>query len=449
MKVCVNSQTPFLRFVLNYSELLDKYGQLDDPVELSTLEQGSDYNYSPGGVTAMVYPLLKKMTESGGVESAVWVSLGVNYPPRVKDGNILLSHVELDEGSLKGYTNFKEALWRSLHGLPTGELNAADYQAYTKYNWLNAERLLHYVGAVDVFFIQDFQQLLTGQLIGPSAPAVLRWHVPMQPQFLDPRMRKFILKAMEGFDSVIVSTRRDMEALVSSAYHGHAYQVYPYIDESKWSQPSKNVAQSVRDSLGLKEDETLLLHVARMDPIKSQDVAIRALARIKNRNQKVKLALVGNGSFSSSSRGGLGYGKAKNWRTGLEALCRELGVADSVMFLGYQDDERVKALYSIACAVLLTSKIEGFGITVLEAWQNHKPVIVSSGAGASELVVDGSNGYVFRAGDDLQLAEKIELTLSSDVQKLGDFGYETSRACTLNLSMDRVKTILEETVSSF
>lgn len=449
MKICVNSQTPFLKFMLNYEELLDKYSQLSDPVELSDLELGSDYTYSPGGVTAMVYPLLRQMTSSGSVEEATWVSLGVNYPPRVRDGKILLSHVELEERFLRSYTNFKEALWRSLHGINDFKVNSEEYHAYTCYNWVNAERLLEYVNDTDVFFIQDFQQLLTGQLIGPSAPAVLRWHVPFQPKFLNERMRKFVLKAVEGFDAMIVSTRRDLEALIQCSYHGRAYQVYPYIDSSKWSTPPQSTVQKVSDKLRLRPGDTLLLLVARMDSIKSQDVAIKGVSRLRDRFPNLRLALVGNGSFSSSSRGGLGYGKAKNWRSYLERLAGELGASDRVHFLGYQTDEEVRALYALCHSVLLTSRIEGFGITVLEAWQNKKPVIVSTGAGASELVSEGANGYTFRPDNDAELADKITLALSSDSDKMGAFGYEISANYSIQASAEKVKSILEETMASF
>jgi hypothetical protein len=57
IRICINSQTPFLRFKLSYSELVEKYGILDDPLDIRMLEEGVDYDFSPGGVTAMVTPL--------------------------------------------------------------------------------------------------------------------------------------------------------------------------------------------------------------------------------------------------------------------------------------------------------------------------------------------------------------------------------------------------------
>src|SRR5579875_2726874 len=118
MRVCINSQTPFIKFKLSYEDLLRKYGSIPYPIDIEQLVEGEDYEYSPGGVTAMIYPLLERMKTLGIID---------------------------------------------------------------KVNWLNSEELLRHISDSDVFYVQDFQLILTGHMIGPSAPAVLRWHVPFKP----------------------------------------------------------------------------------------------------------------------------------------------------------------------------------------------------------------------------------------------------------------------------
>lgn len=66
MDICINSQTPLIRFKLQYTELVEKYGDLPDPVPLDMLIEGEDYEMSPGGVTKIVYPLLNRMFEKVG-----------------------------------------------------------------------------------------------------------------------------------------------------------------------------------------------------------------------------------------------------------------------------------------------------------------------------------------------------------------------------------------------
>jgi glycosyltransferase involved in cell wall biosynthesis len=449
MKICVNSQTPFIRFKLRYDELLEKYGSLSDPINIKELEEGVDYDYSPGGVTATIYPSVKKLMQQGFLTNVVWVSLGVNYPPRVITDGILISHVEIGERDLREYTTFKEGLWSEIHGLGNPGFTLNGFRAYARYNWANAERMFDHISDTDVFYVQDFQQLLTGSLIGPPAPAVLRWHIPYSPDNMGPFTRRFVVRTMEGFDVVVVSTRRDLEGLIRSEYRGKAYQLYPYIDPDDWAQqPGSDATDRLVENVKLKKDEDLVLVVARMDRIKSQDVAIRATAEVLKR-RKVKLVLIGNGSFSSSKRGGLGHGKGASWRAELEQMVRDLKLEESVTFLGHASREELKAAYNLSSVVLLTSRLEGFGITVLEGWMHRKPVVVSTGAGVSELVVNGSNGYTFPSGDADSAAEALMKALGADADKLGDYGYETSKQCHIDVAIKREKEILEEASKAF
>ncbi|MER3448044.1 MAG: hypothetical protein C4291_14985, partial [Candidatus Dadabacteria bacterium] len=54
--------------------MLDKYVSLPEPINIEELAEGQDYDYSPGGVTAMVYPLVVKMRELGMLKKLIWVS---------------------------------------------------------------------------------------------------------------------------------------------------------------------------------------------------------------------------------------------------------------------------------------------------------------------------------------------------------------------------------------
>lgn len=446
LKICINTQTPPVRFMLSEPELTRKYGKLEDPLRLSKLVRGVDYDYSPGGVTASVPSLVERMMSDGFIRDPVWISLGINYPSRALLGRMTISHLELDVKGLKEYSTFKETLWQLIHGLGDAKFSSGEYLGYVRYNWANADALLRRVDDVDAYFIQDFQLLLTGQLIGVSAPAVLRWHVPFRPENLG-RLRRFILKAIEGFDSVVVSTRRDLEGLIRTSYHGHAHQIYPNIDPAQWPRVPDSATDRLRARIGLKEDQEMLLMVARMDPIKSQDVAIRALARLKSK--RPKLLFIGNGSFSSSKSGGIGHNKAALWQKKLQILAKDLKVSDQVVFLGHATDEELKSAYALSSATLLPSAIEGFGLTTVESWVNKKPVVVSKGAGASELVVEGSNGFTFEPGDDATMADGILKSLGTMNEKLGENGFETAKQCFVGEASEKVRSVLEQAMAGY
>ncbi len=451
LRLCVNSQTPFLKFLISYSELLERYGRLPNPVDISDLEEQVDYQYSPGGVTAMVYPLLKRMQSKGLLQDPIWVSLGSNAPEAVLIDHIRLFHVQLPENDLRRYANFKESIWNEIHRVGKFEINPEEYEAFIRYNWLSAQIMLKLLRDIDLYFIHDFQQLLTGGLIGPSAPAILQWHIPFRLDAVSPKLKTFVLKNIEGFDSVIVSTRRDLEGLINAGYRGRAYQIYPYIDRTVWTQPSEQIIQETKEAIGMRENDVLLLTVARMDPIKGQDVAIRALSQIVKSNPNVKYLLIGNGSFSGSSKGGLAHPKSRTWRETLSVLSKELKLEKNVIFAGYRDLNFVRAAYSIATATIVPSRAEGFALTTIESWMYKKPAIVSSGAGSSELVIDGLNGYTFQTGNDKQLAERIKKIISSPEEstKMGERGYDSTSYADVDRSMSSLAHVFEETLHYF
>ena len=71
---------------------------------------------------------------------------------------------------------------------------------------------------------------------------------------------------------------------------------------------------------------------------------------------------------------------------------------------------------------LVPSSWDVFNFTAAEAMASARPTIVSTGAGASELIVDGENGFLFAAEDAAGLAETIERVLSASPARLAEIG---------------------------
>jgi glycosyltransferase involved in cell wall biosynthesis len=70
------------------------------------------------------------------------------------------------------------------------------------------------------------------------------------------------------------------------------------------------------------------------------------------------------------------------------------GLRESVRFLGRVPPPDMPDIYSAADAVILPSRQDAWGQSVLEALAVERVVIVSELAGAHEIVVNGENGYV-------------------------------------------------------
>jgi hypothetical protein len=71
---------------------------------------------------------------------------------------------------------------------------------------------------------------------------------------------------------------------------------------------------------------------------------------------------------------------------------------------------------------LVPSTWDVFNFTVVEGMASARPTIVSTGAGACDLVVDGENGFIFTSENANDLASCIERVLSSTHDRLNEIG---------------------------
>lgn len=438
MKICVNTQTPLLKFK-GLKEELPRSKVSTKALDVHSLEEGTDFEFTPGGVTRMVLPLLTHMMKIGAASDAHWVCLNPEGPARVRIDGITIHHVTLKRERRAGYGLAKEIIWRVFHGLtqsPQTELLwADDFVDYTYYNRVSAEliRALDSQEDFDLFYIHDFQQLPVGRMLQTLKPKVLRWHIPFDESMIPSDWSGFLSTYFNSYDAVVVSCRKYLDALKSFGYAGESFYVYPYVDQSVYDSPTRGDLAELKTRLNFRRDDKTILLVARLDPMKGHDTAIKAMPQVLAEVPNVKIVMIGNGSFSSSKQG-LGLSKSDKWVMELRKLAKSLRVEDNVVFAGYLPQRLLNAAYESCDMTILPSRKEGFGLVVVESWLYRKPTVVSSKAGIAELVVDGRNGLLFNPGDPAALADKISTVLTDArlTHKLGEDGYLTSRKCLID-----------------
>lgn len=143
-----------------------------------------------------------------------------------------------------------------------------------------------------------------------------------------------------------------------------------------------------RDYLGLPQGAWVVGNVGRLHPDKDQATLIRGFAEALPRLPAASLLVImGCGRLESS----------------LKTLAMELGVAESVRFLGQIPNGR--RYFKAFDVFALTSDHEPFGMVLLEAMAGGVPVICSDCGGAPE-VVEGV-GQVFALGDVKGLSNEL------------------------------------------
>lgn len=137
-----------------------------------------------------------------------------------------------------------------------------------------------------------------------------------------------------------------------------------------------------RDELGIPSDRFVLVTAGRLISRKAVDHLVRIMARL--RGTPAYLLVIGAGPE----------------REPLQALARQLEVADSIQFTGWVSDERKWELLRASNAYVSTSLHEGFGLVFLEAMAMGLPVIAPDHGGQVDFLTDGETGYVTAAGRD-------------------------------------------------
>lgn len=121
-----------------------------------------------------------------------------------------------------------------------------------------------------------------------------------------------------------------------------------------------------------------ILFVGRLSYGKGVDLLMEAWGSVCRFSPRTRLWLAGDGDE----------------RKTLETMARDLGILDSVNFMGRKNQEELTCLYRNARAVVLPSRREGLPLTLLEAGAAGAICVGSRTPGIPEIIRDGSTGYL-------------------------------------------------------
>ena len=108
----------------------------------------------------------------------------------------------------------------------------------------------------------------------------------------------------------------------------------------------------------------------------------------------------------------------------LQVLSERLGVAESVSFVGRVPHEEVPQELAKLDIYIALSRIESFGVSIIEAGAAGRPVVVSDAGGLPEVTVEGETGFVVPREDPRAAADALEkLVLNAELrQRMGAAG---------------------------
>ena len=218
---------------------------------------------------------------------------------------------------------------------------------------------------------------------------------------LRPRIEAEVVRCA---DLVVASTVEERAQLVHfyGADPDRVEVVAPGVDHLVFSPGDRAAA---RRELGLP-DRPVLLFVGRIQRLKGADLAIGALAEL--RDPRAELVIVG-GPSGTDGDAELAH---------LHAMVAELGLERRVRFVAPQPHERLVTWYRAADVCVVPSQAESFGLVALEAAACGTPVVASDVGGLRSLVDHGKTGYLVEQRDPAEFARAIERVLAGNTVAL-------------------------------
>lgn len=151
--------------------------------------------------------------------------------------------------------------------------------------------------------------------------------------------------------------------------------------------------------------------LSNINPKKGQELAIHALAQLRDDGLLAKLLIVGNGK--------------PEYVNSLQQMVVNLQLTDRVTFTGLVDDP-FPYYYSADCA-LICSEYEALSRVGLEAMSTALPLLGRNSGGNPEIIVDGETGLLYNTFDELVEAMRKLVKNPEQGQKMGLAGWQRAR----------------------
>jgi len=139
----------------------------------------------------------------------------------------------------------------------------------------------------------------------------------------------------------------------------------------------------------VQRDHKEILYVGQLIARKRVDLLLTAFSQLDV--PSVRLRIIGKGEEEQN----------------LKQLAYRLGITDRVSYSQGMPNAEIVAAMAAADVLVLPSKFDGWGAVVNEALMVGTPVICSDRCGASDVIQNDRNGYVFEAGNAQALLQRL------------------------------------------
>ena len=205
----------------------------------------------------------------------------------------------------------------------------------------------------------------------------------------------------------------------------------PGVDTERFSALNpQQCRQEIFLCYGFSPKDVVVLFVSMNFEIKRLDLVLKGIADLISQDKRktdMKLLVVGKGDVKRFRR-----------------LAIDLGISDRVIFTGVIRD--VEKYYMAADIFIMPSRLDTFGLVVLEAMAAGLPVIISRSVGARDLVESGVNGFVLSEDPSIsEITTSLSELLEPEKRKLmGENGRKVAQLHSWDKTADRVADLYRQ-----
>ena len=158
-----------------------------------------------------------------------------------------------------------------------------------------------------------------------------------------------------------------------------------------------------RTTFGIRDQDKVIIMVARQEFQKGYDILLKALARVSLQKDWVCLCVGREGNMSHT----------------LLALATQLRLDKRIQWLGHRTD--VMQLMALSDVFVFPSRFEGLPGALIEAEAAGLPIVCSDISNNKEVVIENENALLFPVNDDFGMSEKLARLLADNQlrQKMG------------------------------
>lgn len=260
-----------------------------------------------------------------------------------------------------------------------------------------------------------------------------KWRLVVTARGSDIRILPFSQPGLRPWQGLLLK-RADAVTAVSQSLLRDLLNLYPCVRNK-----ARVIHNSVSPSWSYSAVEThrvarehYVLFVGTFHSVKGVDILLHAWQRLQRRASGISLWLVGEGPEFNS----------------LIALSNQLGITESVRFLGWKQQDDLPSLYSDAQLVVIPSRSEGLPRVALEAGARGSICVAAEVGGLPEVIEDQVTGFLVKPESPEALADAIMRALELRPEKRQHMSAAAKEKIERRFNQERMLTGYEELFQS-